>query len=402
MSEQPTPQKHPRGLERAASACVLLVLASCRHENADPRATAASVDATTAGDAGACGATSSPCERIDERQRAGIRSIGASSASTSSVFRRCVFAEGGAVGLVPERGARGESGAFRVVFEPHAGPAIVSERHDYDLAARGEQAADPPEDALVFPTAGANAAPVVFVKFRARIRPSPLGAAVPAQAAEFFSKISAAPGSDAGRSTKSAASWTELEAVDAGAYRLGFRLPGLVWQEGRAYGGSTERELRGVDAFVFLDGTFDLAAKQDLRGAVKHACASAPPPDRASPAQLWTAAQCQRVRGEPIATILERVARRCDALARQALPLSLALSSMSARERDGHANAPAIVEETSEKLARVNPPSACFTDHLWNVDYTARARPLVLPRVELDPAWNEGLAALGEWPSPPR
>jgi hypothetical protein len=58
-----------------------------------------------------------------------------------------------------------------------------------------------------------------------------------------------------------------------------------------------------------------------------------------------------------------------------------------------------VIAETARKLALVDPPSACFTDdHLWNVYYTARARPLVVPKVLLDPSWKVGLELLGDWP----
>jgi hypothetical protein len=42
-----------------------------------------------------------------------------------------------------------------------------------------------------------------------------------------------------------------------------------------------------------------------------------------------------------------------------------------------------------EELARVALPGACFADQdrLWDVDYTARMAPFVVPRVALDPAW---------------
>jgi hypothetical protein len=386
-------------LGRVGAPCVLLLLGACgRPETAGPQATPTNVNSTFAGDAGVCRVDLSPCDRIEQRQRASIQAGDASSARTPSVFRRCFFAEGGAVGLVPER-SRDESRAFRVVFEARDGSAVVSERHEYQSSTHGARPADPPLDALVFPRSKGSAAPVTFVKFRSELRPIPLGAPLPVQTGDFFSPISPTRGRDAGQRTTMAYSWADLEGVDAGGYRLGFRLPGLAWKEGRAFGGTTERELHGVDAFVLLDVNLDLAANEDLRGAVKHACATAPSADGASPSQLWTAAQCERVRGEPIAAILKRIARRCDALARQALPHSIALFSMSARGRDGHPSPFSLVEETSARLALVDPPSACFSnDHLWNVDYTARASPPYVPKVELDAAWNEGLVALGDWP----
>lgn len=342
----------------------------------------------------------SPCTRIDERQRAAITSLGADAAGLPNVFRRCAFVAGGAIGLVPERIASETTRAYRLVFEPGQGVALVSERRDYELTPRGETAADPPLETLAFPATNGNAAPVTFVKFRSRVEPVPLAISLPIQTEAFFAPLSKLLlGKTPGATARGTFGWTSFELVAGGRYRLGFVLPGLVWNELRAYGGSAARELRGIDAFVFLDADYVLAPNQDLRVAVKDACASTPSPLRASPAKLWTAAQCERVRGEPVATVLEHVGRRCDALAREALPLSKAFSSMSQRARDGVLTQPGELEDTAEKLARVDPPSACFTDnHLWNVDYTARASPLVLPKVQLDPAWKDGLERLGDWP----
>ena len=83
-------------------------------------------------------------------------------------------------------------------------------------------------------------------------------------------------------------------------------------------------------------------------------------------------------------------------LARQALPSLKALSKLHGRERDKLAVDRRDVALAAEKLALFDPPSACFSaDHLWNVDYTARARPIELPTVVLESAWKEGLDAIG-------
>lgn len=134
--------------------------------------------------------------------------------------------------------------------------------------------------------------------------------------------------------------------------------------------------------------------------AVVDACQRRVPTlDWAKPEQLWAAAQCRRVLGEPVTVVLEQVGTRCGVLARQALPSIKASSNLRARERDGLTVERRDVALTDEKLASVDPPSACFSQNpLWNVDYTGRASPFELPKVVLEDAWKEGLDAISRQP----
>jgi hypothetical protein len=190
-----------------------------------------------------------------------------------------------------------------------------------------------------------------------------------------------------------------LRVTPATTATLSFRLPDLQWQEGLAYGGRAERSLPGVEVLVLLDERYQLQRDSDLPLEVAETCNATPTLDWANPKQLWAAAQCHRVRGEPVAAVLEHVERRCGVLARQSLPSMKALAALHRRERDGLAASQRDLGLATEKLAATNPPSACFSEnHLWNVDYTAREGPFQVPKVVLEPAWKEGLAAIK--PSP--
>lgn len=384
-----------------ASTCVLLAVA-CHREPA-PRSAGASRSppsptsfAPIAHDAGALRAAPSPCDRIDARQRA-APAIGGDTL-TRSVFRRCSFAErGGAVGLVPTPVTppaaveHDNPLAFHVVYEAANGTSLVSG----ELAA---SVASPPEDALVFPARAPGGPPVVFVKFATHLVPAHFDDPAPVQSAAFFSALSRDP---PGR--PHAFVWTGLRDGDSrGGYGLSFRLPPLTWKEGRPYGGERSASLRGVEAFVLLTPRYELAPTHDLRRAVSAACEEITAPDGATPSQLWESAQCQHIRGVPDVAVLEAVARRCVALARQALPHARALAAWDRHERDERDDKRPAQGEREALVAaakRVNPPSACFAaDMLWDVDYTARTRAFKVPAVSLDPAWSAGLAALAEWP----
>jgi hypothetical protein len=271
------------------------------------------------------------------------------------------------------------------VFEPRIGVPVISE----PLELTNAQA----EDVLVLPPPPGKTIPVTFAKYRDRIQPALLGEFLPVQTGQFFASVfdSAKP--------PQFCVWTGLEGVGPKHYRLSFRLPDLRWQEGLAYGGQAERFLPGVEAYADLGESYQLEGDTNLRLAVAEACQETPTLDWAKPEQLWTAAQCHRVRGEPVAVVLKHVVTRCGVLARQALPSIRALAELHRRERDGLAVGRRDIALAGEKLALTTPPSACFSaDHLWNVDYTARAGSFEIPKVVLESAWKDGLDALSAYP----
>lgn len=339
------------------------LLASCSREpSASPRVEPLHV-------APAASRPTSPCDRINERQR------GAHS------FRRCTWTDDGAIGVVAEP----SSEAFRIVFEAQNGTSVASA----PLGLMNAQA----EDLVVARPPPGRVAPVTFARYRDHLEPAPLGEALPVQTPQFFASVFGAP------SPSRPCLWTGLEEVEPKLHRLSFRLPDLRWQQGVAYGGQTERSLRGVEAHVFLGERYQLEKDSDLLQAVVAACNEAPTLDWAKPEQLWAAAQCHRVRGESVAATLKHVETRCGALARESLPSVKALSELRQRERGGVAIARREVALMSERLDSTSPPSVCFSeDPLWDVDYTARGRPFSLPTVVLGPAWREGLDAMGTWP----
>lgn len=339
------------------------LLASCSHSAASLRVEPLRVTPATT-------QSTSPCDRINERQRVGTHA-----------FRRCVWTDDGAIGVVAEP----DSKAFRIVYEPQIGVPVSSD----PMGLMNAQA----EDVLVLPPPPGRAIPVTFAKYRDRIQPAPLGEPLPVQTRQFFASVF-----DTANPAGSCV-WTGIEEVGPKQYRLSFRLPDLRWQEGVAYGGQAERSLPGVEAHVFVGERYQLESDRDLSLALAEACRATPTLDWAKPEQLWAAAQCHRVRGEPVATVLKHVETRCGVLARQSLPSLEALSELRRRERDGSAVERRDVALASENLASTDPPSACFSaDHLWNVDYTARTRPFELPKVVLESAWKEGLDAMGTWP----
>lgn len=326
--------------------------------------------ATWRGEPRAAPQTPPPCDRLKARQEAGRRS-----------FRRCTWTDDGAVGVVADP----DPSTFRIVFEPTVGPAVVSP----PLASMNAQV----EDVRILPPIPGATIPVTFAKYRDRIQPGPLGAPLAVQTREFFASIF-----DAEKPLGSCV-WTGLEEITAKRYQLTFRLPELRWTRGLAYGGRADEALPGVEAEVLLDGRYQLESARDLSAAVAAACRVEPALEWANVERLWAAAQCHRVRGEPIAAVLARVEARCRGLARQALPPLRTMANLRARERDGLSVEPRDMALASEQLGASNPPSACFAaDPLWNVDYTARSRPFEMPKVFLEPAWSEGLEALGQWP----
>lgn len=346
------------------------LLASCNHPPASSRVESLRVVPASTPPVSPCDRITSPCDRIKERQRVG-----------SHAFRRCIWTEDGAIGVVAEPDAK----AFRIVFEPQSGEPVSSA----PLGSTNAQV----EDVVVLPPPPGRSMPVAFAKYSDRIQPAPLGQPLPVQTCQFFASVFDA--ADA----SGACVWTGLEEVGSKQYRLSFRFADLRWDEGVAYGGRVERSLPGAAAHVFLGERYEVGSERDLPLAIAESCRETPTLDWAKPDELWAAAQCHRVRGEPVAAVLKLVENRCGALARQSLPSLRALSELRRRERDGLAVARRDIVLASEKLAATDPPSACFSaDHLWNVDYTARTHPFELPKVVLESAWKEGLDAMGAWP----
>lgn len=333
----------------------------------------------------------SPCDRIEQRQRAGMR-----------VFRKCIWTDDGAVGVVPDEA--GET--FRVAFEPRAGKAIVSGPLEWAGAELDEL--------VVLPPPLGSTVPVTFARYEDHLRPAALGARLPIQERRFCASL---------LDTKNAAcTWTELERAGnwmcgrnaygeytcswasffgRRGYLLTFRLPGLVWNENLAYASGGRRTLLGVKVTVFLNQRYELDTGDSLPKALRNACdiRIGPVLAWAAPDELWAAAQCHRVRGESVAEVLAQVEKRCGDLAREALPFVKTLAELDGRQRDGQAVGRRDLELVRRKLEAVEPPSACFANqHNWNVNYTGRSAPFVLPSVSLEPVWKERLEAMGAWP----
>lgn len=316
-----------------------------------------------------------PCAHIEAHRRAlPLPSLEPKLAEAAS---RCRTSAAGDWSLLVTA-SRDEVSTFVVALERVDGTLATSEPHT-----SGPSGLAP--ELVVLPRPGTTA--LVMAKVAGQLLPVPLAAPEPVQTRTFFAAaLGGGPGAEY--------PWVDL-VVEAGGYRLDFELPSLHWQEPVPYGGQRQSMLHGARVSLLLDSSLRPRAADEPAESVRRACASVPEVSRASAENLWAAAQCTRIRGLEASHVLARVKERCAALGTRALPLVIAAARADARARDGLPPDKAP-RPSSEELARVAPPGACFApeDRLWNVDYTARASAFRVPRVELEAAWERGLPRL--------
>lgn len=313
-----------------------------------------------------------PCARLEARRRS--LAVPLPDSLGSEAFSRCRTTDAGAVGLVATR-AQGDTVTFVVVLERADGTSATSEP-------RTTSEATLTPELLVVPRPGS--ASWVTAKVAGQLVPLPFGARAPVQTRAYFADaFGGAPDAEY--------PWVDF-VPDASGYLLDFELPSLRWGDPVPYGGRRERQLHGVRVRMPLDSALSPRDAQEPWGSVRRACAAAPAIAEAYRADLWAAAQCARIGGLDVTKVLDQVKARCGVLAARAVPLVVSVARADARARDGRAPEK-DPRPAREELARVAPPGACFADQdrLWDVDYTARMAPFVVPRVALDPAWALGL-----------
>lgn len=313
-----------------------------------------------------------PCARLEARRRA--LAVPLPDSLGAEAFTRCRTTDAGAVGLVATH-AQGDTVTFVVVLERADGTSATSEPRTTSEANLA------PELVVVSRPGSAS---WVTAKVAGQLVPLPFGARAPVQTRAYFvDAFGGAPDAEY--------PWFDF-VPDANGYLLDFELPSLRWGDPVPYGGRRERQLHGVRVRMPLDSALSPRDAQEPWGSVRRACAAAPAIAEAYRADLWVAAQCARIGGLDVTKVLDQVKARCGALAARAVPLVRSAARADARARDGRAPEK-DPRPAREELARVAPPGACFADQdrLWDVDYTARMAPFVVPRVALDPAWALGL-----------
>lgn len=317
------------------------------------------------------------CERVARR----VQQSPALRRELPALFRRCVFADDGAFGVLPPLADRADG--VRVVFESESGTASVSESVQAPRVNDSLDELPPmPEDLLVFERAPLPS--VAFLKWPTHLRVVPFRGAAPV---DFWSKLPSKPSDDI--------EWVDVARTSDGFF-VTYRLPALTWQRPVAYGGHRAERLLGVEDGMHVTAEFALQPQPDFtptRGI--RGCAEQTTVADAEPAQLWAAAQCERLGEIPLEAVVRHVERRCKGLLAAAFPLVQRSFRLSADERGGKRPKPGESEQLFASLERVHPPSACFADDMgWDEDYTGRGWPLKMPQPALIAEWSTGLAAL--------